>query len=71
MQRPRAYFVIASFLAAYIAVYSIFESIHERQLSRVSSERNVFMTMVSSGKSGSFIATMQTFGPLQNRAVSF
>ncbi len=56
---------ITTIVAAYFSVYAVLESRHDRQLNRALFERNSFMTMVSSGNGGTFLAAIKDFGPIQ------
>ena len=61
--------VLTSVVAAYFGMYAVIESRHDRQISRAMFERNTFITMVSSGNRGTFIAAMKNFGPIQTMSV--
>ncbi len=63
---PNGYLVIVTLLGAYVGLFSIMESRHERRMNGAIIERTMFMNMASSGNSASFIAAMKSFGPLQN-----
>ena len=71
---PHAYrtwiVILTTVVAAYFSVYAVMESRHDRQMSRAMFERNTFITMVSSGNRGTFIAAMKNFGPIQTMSVS-
>lgn len=58
--------LLTAAVTAYFAVYALFESRHDRQLQIALYERNTFITMVSSGNRGAFVAAMQNFGRIQN-----
>lgn len=62
--------ILTTTVAAYFGVYAVMESRHDRQMSRAMSERNTFITMVSSGNRGTFVAAMKNFGPIQTMSVS-
>lgn len=66
---PRGYRGLAVIVAGYVGFFSIIEARHDRQLNFATTERNVFITIVSSGERGSFIAGMKTFGPTQTVSV--
>ena len=66
MTSPVGYRGIVVVIAAYVGVYSIMEASHERQMNLAAFERNMLITMVSSGNRSSFIAAMKNFGPTQN-----
>lgn len=56
---------LTTIVGAYVGLYSLLEARHDRQMNRALFERNVFMTMVSSGNRGAFVAAMKRFGPVQ------
>lgn len=64
--KKSGYLWIITLVSAYVALYAIFEARNERRLNRALFEYNTFMTMVTSGKRGVFIAAMKNFGPVQN-----
>jgi uncharacterized protein YjbI with pentapeptide repeats len=66
---PNGYIAIATLIGAYVGVYSIIEARYDRKMNRATFERGTFITMVSSGHRGSFVAAMKKFGPLQNMTV--
>ena len=61
--------ILTTVVAAYFGTYAVIESRHDRQMSRAMFERNTFMTMVSSGSRGTFVAAMKNFGPIQTMSV--
>ena len=63
---PSAYRFFALIIAGYVGLYSIVEGIHERQMSRASFERSIFVDMASSGSRSAFTAAMTNFGSIQN-----
>lgn len=65
LKGPRAYKGLTVIVAAYFGMFAMVEARHERQINRASFERNVFLTMVSSGNRGAFVAAMKNFGPVQ------
>ena len=71
---PRAYrtwaIVLTTVVGAYFGVFAVMESRHDRQMSRAMFERNTFITMVSSGNPGTFIAAMKNFGPIQTMSAA-
>ena len=71
---PRAYrtwiVILTSVVTVYFGAYAVIESRHDRQMNRAMFERNTFITMVSSGNRGTFVAAMKDFGPIQNMSVS-
>ena len=60
---------VTTIVAAYFSIYAVLESRHDRQLNRALFERNTFMTMVSSGNAGMFVAAIKDFGPIQKISV--
>ena len=62
--------ILTSLVAAYFGIYAVIESRHDRQMNRAMFERNTFITMVSSGNRGTFVAAMKNFGPIQTMSVS-
>ena len=48
--------LLTAAVTAYFAVYALFESRHDRQPQIALYERNAFITMVSSGNRGAFVA---------------
>src|SRR5437879_1964233 len=67
--KRKGYLLIATLIAVYVGGDSIMEARHERRVNRALFERNTFMTMVSSGNRGTFIAAMKALGPLQTMTV--
>ena len=61
--------ILTTVVAAYFGAYAVMESRHDRQMNRAMFERNTFITMVSSGEPGTFVAAMKNFGPVQTMAV--
>ena len=61
---------VSTIVAAYFGVYAVMESRHDRQLNRALFERSTFMTMVSSGNKGMFLAAIKDFSPVQRIEVS-
>lgn len=66
---PVGYRGIALLIAAYVGLYSIMEARHERQINLAAYERNMLITLVSSGNRGSFVAAMKNFGPVQTMTI--
>ena len=62
-------FMAASF-GAYVALHAVFEARHDRQMNESLFERNVFISMVSSGNQGDFITAMKTFGRIQRMEIN-
>ncbi len=62
----KGYKALGVLIAAYVGLYAIFETRHERHLNRALFERNAFMTMVATGPSG-FKAAMDQFANIQNQ----
>lgn len=60
---------VTTIIAAYIGWYAVIEARHERQMNRALFERSTFITMVSSGNPGAFIAAMKEFGPTQMTSI--
>jgi len=63
------YLAIISFIGVYVGAYSLNEARYELRANRAALARSNFITMVSSGNRGAFIAAMQDFGELQNISV--
>lgn len=61
--------LITAAVTAYFAVYALFESRHDRQMQIALYERNAFITMVSSGNRGAFVAAMHNFAQIQNMKI--
>ena len=66
---PLGYRVCALIIGAYVGLFAVMEARHERQMNRALYERSTFITMVSSGNRGAFIAAMMGFGPVQTISV--
>ena len=60
------YLAILTLIGAYVGAYSLNEARYELRANRAALARSNFITMVSSGNRGAFIAAMQDFGELQN-----
>ena len=56
---------VTTIMAAYFSVYAVLESRHDRQLNRALFERNLFISMVSSGNKFMFLAAIKDFGAVQ------
>jgi hypothetical protein len=63
--RAHGYFLFVTLIGAYFGLYAVFEARHERRANRAAFERAAFMTMVSSGNRGAFVAAMKDFGLIQ------
>lgn len=61
--------MLTTAITAYFGVYAVMESRHDRQLNRALFERNTFITMVTSGNHGTFLAAMENFGPIQTISI--
>jgi hypothetical protein len=66
----RGYFAVGSIIAAYFAVFGLIDAKATQEETRASVERSLFMTLVSSGNTGSFVAAMKDFGPTQTMRVT-
>src|SRR5262249_13175141 len=66
---PKGYLAFVTLITAYFGLYSLLLARHERLTNRALFERSTFISMVSSGNRGSFIAAMKNFGPIQNVVV--
>ena len=56
---------VTTIIAAYFSVYAVLESRHDRQLNRALFERNLFISMVSSGNKFMFLSAIKDFGAVQ------
>ena len=69
LKGPYGYRSLATLIGIYVGLYAIIEARHERQMNRALFERSTFISMVSSGDRGTFIAAMKHFGPLQTISI--
>ena len=65
----RALRSVAATVAAYVALHAMFEARHDRQMNEVLFERDVFVSLVTSGNRGDFVTAMKTFGEIQRREI--
>jgi hypothetical protein len=66
----RGYITAGSIAAAYLAWFGLIDSKSTQEETRASTERSLFMTLVSAGNAPSFVAAMKTFGPVQTIQVT-
>ena len=61
--------VAATVLGGYFGLYAALEARHDRQKNESLFQRDVFLTLVSSGVRGDFITGMREFGTVQNISI--
>ncbi|MBI3092568.1 MAG: pentapeptide repeat-containing protein [Candidatus Tectomicrobia bacterium] len=66
LRSREGYVLFFTIIGAYVALYAIFVSQHERQLNRALFERQAFLSMVSSNNREMIITAMKNFGPIQS-----
>lgn len=70
LKSGEGYVLLVTFIGTYVGLYTIQMGRHELLANRATFERSTFITMVSSGNRGAFIAAMKDFGRIQNMEIS-